>query len=269
MSSKVIDVSSYQSDTVSYFKKVYNAGARGMMVKLTEGLNYLNPKAGSQIVNGLKVFKSVGVYHYFLGNGQAEAQYFLAHIKTMGLTKDTVLGIDVEDPSLPYYNTAQVNVFLKYLRDHGYTHLVTYGSGSWFNSGRINRSHLIDKHIWVAAYGVSQPGVNNANAWQYTDNLFGADCSYDFDGTLTGNNVKTKAEMPKYYNTPGLYEVTAKMIHAYRDKKFKVKRYVRWEKGSRFYGTPVKYGKITRLKTELGYVTSNTSKVKLVKEVQR
>jgi GH25 family lysozyme M1 (1,4-beta-N-acetylmuramidase) len=78
--------------------------------------------------------------------------------------------------------TAEVNAFLKELKANGFTNVITYGSGSWFAEKRIDRAKLIDKHIWVAAYGVSQPGIDNANAWQYTDNYDGlkVDASLDF-----------------------------------------------------------------------------------------
>jgi len=265
MSSRVIDISSYQNSSTAYLKIYASHGVRSMMVKLTEGTNYLNPKAGAQVGNGFKVFDTVGVYHYFLGNGLVEAKYFLAHVRALGLDKSTVLGIDVEDPSLTYYTTPQVNVFLKALKDAGYKRVVTYGSGSWFNTGRISRSQLLDKHIWVAAYGVSQPGVANANAWQYTDNFYGVDASYDFDGTLKGTNKASKPDKPEYYLTPGLYEVTSiKGINVYLDTKFKQKRRVRFEKGSRIYAKPIKYGEIYRLKTAVGYITANKDYIKFL-----
>ncbi|MDT6981705.1 GH25 family lysozyme, partial [Levilactobacillus zymae] len=158
MTNKIVDLSSYQSDSLAYMKRLKKWGAKGIIVKLTEGTGYLNPKAGNQIANGFKVFDTVGVYHFFHGRGTAEAKYFLSWVKKMGLDKSTVLAIDVEAPDLPRKTTSQVNVFLRYLISHGYKNVVTYGSGSWFNAGRINRSQLVNKTIWVAAYGVSQPG---------------------------------------------------------------------------------------------------------------
>ncbi|GAF37287.1 hypothetical protein JCM14108_2309 [Lentilactobacillus farraginis DSM 18382 = JCM 14108] len=168
-----IDISAYQASSLSFMQTKKKQGAKFAIVKLTEGTDYLNRKASAQITNGLKTFKAVGVYHFFHGYGTAEAQYFLAWVKEFGLDKSTVLAIDVEASDLPTYTTAQVNVFLKYLINHGYRNVITYGSASWFNAGRINRSALVDKHIWVAAYNNYAPGVANANAWQYTDNFYG------------------------------------------------------------------------------------------------
>lgn len=261
-----IDVSSYQGSSVSYFKAFKNYGADFAVVKLTEGTNYLNPKASAQVTNALKVFGSVSVYHFFHGAGTAEAKYFLAWVKKFGLDKSTVLVIDVEAPGLPYNTTPQVNAFLRYLIAAGYKNVVTYGSGSWFNSGRINRSQLVDKHIWVAAYGVSQPGVVDANAWQFTDSFYGVDCSYDFDGSLSGSKVAPKA---RYYKSPkvGLYEVISP-VWVYKHKKFSegARSYQRYGKGSRVWAKAIKVGKITHLKLKYanGYISSNNDYVKRI-----
>lgn len=114
-----IDVSSYQGSSVSYFQNFKKLGADFAVVKLTEGTNYLNPKANAQVTNSLKVFGSVSVYHFFHGYGTAEAKYFLAWVKKFGLDKSTVLVIDVEAPGLPYNTTPQVNAFLRYLINAG------------------------------------------------------------------------------------------------------------------------------------------------------
>jgi len=280
MTKKIVDLSSYQADSLSYMKQLKKWGADGIMVKLTEGTGYLSPKAGNQIANGFKVFDTVGVYHFFHGRGTAEAQYFLSWVKKMGLDKSTVLAIDVEAPDLPWNTTGQVNVFLRYLIAHGYKHVITYGSGSWFRSGRINRSQLVDKHIWVAAYGVSQPGVSNANAWQYTDNFHGVDCSYDFDGSLSGikysvktSNAKSNPKTPSkksYWSNNGLYEVISKgPVNVYGTLKFgdSHKRRSRFSSGSRFYAKSVKYGSIYRLMlSKNNYVTANKDYVKLIRK---
>lgn len=215
MTKKIVDLSSYQADSLAYMKQLKGWGADGIMVKLTEGTGYLSPKAGNQIANCFKVFDTVGVYHFFHGRGIAEAQYFLAWVKKMGLDKSTVLAIDVEASDLPYSTTSQVNVFLRYLISHGYKNVITYGSGSWFNAGRINRSQLVDKAIWVAAYDVSQPGVANANAWQNTDNWnsHGVDCSYDFDGKLSGKSTKATLKKASYWADNGLYEVITSEVN--------------------------------------------------------
>lgn len=280
MANKGIDVSSYQPKDLAFFRTKKSQGAKFGVIKLTEGLKYLSPSAGSQISNSLKVFGQASVYHFFHGSGLAEARYFLYHVKQMGLDKSTVLAIDVEATDLPWNTTSQVNVFLKYLISMGYKHVITYGSGSWFSSGRINRSQLVDKHIWVAAYGVSQPGIANANAWQYTDNFHGVDCSYDFDGSLSGikysvktSNAKSSSKTPSkqyYWSDNGLYEVISKgPVNVYGTLKFEDshKRRSEFSSGSRFYAKAVKYGSIYRLMlSKDNYVTANKDYVKLIRK---
>ncbi|HIW70998.1 MAG TPA: autolysin [Candidatus Levilactobacillus faecigallinarum] len=269
MTRNVVDIAVYQSDSLAYLKSLRAHGAKSLMVKLTEGTTYLNAKASNQITRGLKIFETVGVYHYFQGRGTAEAAYFLAWVKKFGLDKSTVLAIDVEDPSLVYNPTAQVNAFLKYLIKHGYTHVIVYGPGSWFGS-RIHRGVLVDKHIWPAAYQVSQPGVADANAWQYTDNWKGlhVDGSLDFDGSLSGIGTHKTNTKPK----KATYLQSAKQVKArtsitrYRDKTFR-KPVDKFPKGQIFdVKHVIRYGKITRLKLSNGlYITSNTNYVKRIK----
>lgn len=269
MSKIVIDVSGYQASSLSFFKTKKKQGASSAIVKLTEGTSYLNPKAGAQVANSLKVFGTVGVYHFFHGNGAAEAKYFLAWARKFGLDKSTLLAIDVEASDLPWSTTSSVNVFLKYLISHGYKNVVTYGSGSWFTSGRINRAKLVDKHIWVAAYQTDRPGVANANAWQFSDAWHGVDASYDFDGTLSGTKTAAKSTKAAYWSNNGLYEVLSKRANVYGTLKFEAahKRRSYYTKGSRVYGKAVKYGKVYRIELSKGnFITANKSMVKLVRK---
>lgn len=269
----VADVSAYQSKSKVYFENLKRYGIDSAMVKLTESTKYINPSAVNQIANAYRVFGTVGVYHFFHGYGLAEAKYFLAWAKQYGLDKTTVMALDVEYQGLPAKTTPQVNIFLKYLKAQGYPNVITYGSGSWFKYGRINRVALVDQRIWVAAYGVSQPGIANANAWQYTDNFKGlhVDASYDFDGSLSGTKSKSAVKAkPRYYQATGLglYEVIAPKVNVYKKLKFSKANQsdVSYAKGSRVWASAVKVGKITHLKLKYanGYITSNSAYVKRV-----
>lgn len=269
MSKRGIDISSYQDSSLAFLRKKKKQGAEFAIVKLTEGTDYLSPKAGAQIRNGLKVFDSVGVYHFFHGAGLVEAKYFLSYVKSFGLDKSTVLAIDVEYQGLPAKSTSQINVFLKHLRDHGYKHVITYGSRSWFTSNRIHRAGLIDKAVWVAAYGTDRPGINNADAWQDTDNWYGVDGDLDFTGKLSGTKTAAKSKKAAYWSNDGLYEVLSKRVNVYGTLKFEAahKRRSYYTKGSRVYGKAVKYGKFYRIELSKGnFITANKSMVKLVRK---
>lgn len=266
MTSKLVaDVSSYQSASLGFFKKLRAKGVVAVMVKITDNNDYLNPLAGAQVTNAFKSgMKSVGLYHYFHGKPYEEAHYFLKWVKAFGMDKDTPLAIDVEDKSLPYYNTHLVNLFLGELKKAGYTCRVVYGSASWFNSQRLKYHLLADKNIWVASYGSSMPGVDHANAWQYTDNFQGmkVDASLDFDGTLSGSRkLKPKNS---YITTGNRFKVISDNIHLYNSAIFEDVNNtgLLYKKGSIFDGTPVKYGHIWRIKLADGnWVTANVKYV--------
>ena len=269
----VVDVSSYQSDFLSFFNGLKSHGVSGAIVKLSEGVKYTSPKAANQIANAYKVFGVVAAYHFWHG-ALNEAAYFLDKVKKMGLDKTTWLAIDVEAADLPSNCTSGINKFLSYLYSNGYHNLFVYGSASWFNYGRIHKAQLVSyAKLWVASYGTSKPGVNNTAIWQFTDNFKGlhVDASYDFKGILKSNGKSDTPIKPEYYTAKGLYEVKADLIHAYNElplKGDKNKRYVRLAKGSRFYGVAIKDGDIHSLKTQVGYLTANKDYVELVKEVK-
>lgn len=202
---EVADISSYQADTVSFLQSLAQY-AQSVIVKITEGSEsgdaYVNPKAQAQVTNGLTVFKSVGAYHYFKANSEKygdtdpvnEAKWFIKNLVSVGLDKTTVCALDVEDSSLMSSVTHDINLFLEYMGEQGYKNLVVYASASWFTSGRIDQTQLYNSTpIWVASYGTTEPGVDNASAWQYTDNGhgLGVDFSYDFFGVLLGDQTDT------------------------------------------------------------------------------
>ena len=207
MANLVMDISSYQPDTVSFFQAAKNAGVKAVIVKLTQGSAdgdaYVNPKAQAQINNARSVGLLVHGYHYarFNGNQDArnEAKWFIDHAKKFGLGPDSVLALDIEDKANAKYATSDANAFLQAVKDAGYPKVDIYSMASWFWSGRLNAAQLIAKNKWVANYGVSQPGVDNVGTWQWTDNYkiagTGVDMSYDFNGFYT--NADTNANEPK------------------------------------------------------------------------
>lgn len=207
MANLVMDVSSHQPDTISFFQAAKNAGVKAVIVKLTQGSAdgdaYVNPKAQAQINNARSVGLLVHGYHYarFNGNQDArnEAKWFTDHAKKFGLGPESVLALDIEDKANAKYATSDANAFLQAVKDAGYPKVDIYSMASWFWQGRLNAAQLIAKNKWVANYDVSQPGVDNVGTWQWTDNYkiagTGVDMSYDFSGFYT--NADTSANEPK------------------------------------------------------------------------
>ena len=194
-----IDVSSYQDYSLSFFKTKKAQGAKGVAIKLTQGsangTNYINPRAAAQIKNAASVGLPIAAYHYFTSNSRvygvkdvkAEADFFCSVATKYGLDKSTVMVIDAEDGSNANPATEDVNTFLTQVKSHGFNNIAIYSMSSWFSSGRINMSGAVTRNLWVAAYGTDRPGVNGATQWQFTDNWYGVDASYDFTGLFTGN----------------------------------------------------------------------------------
>lgn len=121
----------------------------------------------------------------------------------------------------------------------------------------------VKTHQWVTKnYGGDHVDpYGYLKKWGISKSQFAKDIANGVGG------ASTVASKPAYYKTKGLYEVTAPQINGYRDIGFKQKRAVRFLKGSRFYATPEKYGKITRFKTSMGYFTSNKQYVKFIKAI--
>ena len=189
-----IDVSSYQEDSVEYFQRAKDQGVMGVVVKLTEGSEdgsaYVNPRAAAQIRNSLAVGLRVSCYHFARytsdADAQNEARFFVKIAKQYGMTSDTLMIDDAEVHSAADYNSATA-AFLNEVKALGYASVGLYSMKSFFTGGILNSHGFGDAKIWEAGYGITDLGIDNAAAWQWTDNGLGmnVDTSYDFDGAFT------------------------------------------------------------------------------------
>lgn len=189
-----IDVSGYQEDSVAYFQRAKDQGVMGVVVKLTEGSEdgsaYVNPRAEAQIRNATTVGLRVSCYHFarYTSNADAqnEARFFVKIAKQYGITSDTRMVDDAEVHSVADYNSATA-AFLNEVKALGYANVGLYSMKSFFTSGILNSHGFGEAKIWDAGYGITDLGIDNAAAWQWTDNGLGmnVDTSYDFDGAFT------------------------------------------------------------------------------------
>lgn len=193
MRNQFIDVSSYQPDTVAFFQAAKNQGALGVVVKLTEGSEdgsaYVNPKAATQIRNALAVGLRVSCYHFArytsVADAQNEARFFVKIAKQFGMYDDTLMIDDAEVHSAADYQSASL-AFLQEVEALGYKNTGIYSMKSFFTGGILNSHGFGQRKVWVAGYGVTSLGIDNAAAWQYSDHgIMGIDTSYDFDGAFT------------------------------------------------------------------------------------
>lgn len=197
MRNQFIDVSSYQPDTVAFFQVAKAQGALGVVVKLTEGSEdgsaYVNPRAAAQIRNALAVGLRVSCYHFArytsVADAQNEARFFVKIAKQFGMCDDTLMIDDAEVHSAADYQLASL-AFLQEVEALGYKNTGIYSMKSFFTGGILNSHGFGQRKVWVAGYGVTSLGIDNAAAWQYSDHgIMGIDTSYDFDGAFTTGSV--------------------------------------------------------------------------------
>ncbi len=98
---------------------------------------------------------------------------------------DTLMIDDAEVHSAADYQSASL-AFLQEVEALGYKNTGIYSMKSFFTDGVLNSHGFGSRKIWIAGYGVTSLGIDNAAAWQYSDHgIMGIDTSYDFDGAFT------------------------------------------------------------------------------------
>ena len=191
----VLDLSSYQKDiSVSELKSLH---PYAVVIKFTEGLNYLNPHHHSLRMKCKQAgINNFAYYHFgrFTSTKEAEkeALYF---IKKCNPSKGRLMIADCE---VRGQTTDEVIKFLDTLHKHGYK------AGFYTYKYLLPQFNLekIHKHcdfFWIAAYPNGDnptstpnfhyfPSTNYVDIWQFTDNYKGKklDCSI----TLTENANK-------------------------------------------------------------------------------
>lgn len=189
-----VDVSSFNNTNTTEYT---NAGADFVLVKVSEGLDYRNPKAKTQ-VDSIKRNNVVPMgYHYarFSSNASVavqEGNYAISSAKLAGVVVGSFLACDYEQGSGNETrgdreaNTTAILAFLDTIVSAGYKPLLY--SGAYLMKNKINTSRILAKYpdcLWVAAYplgnGVSAnvpnfeyfPSMDGVAIWQFTDNWKG------------------------------------------------------------------------------------------------
>ena len=187
-----VDVSSFQNADLSQFA---NLGAKFAVVKLSEGLDYQNPKAQAQIssanANGMLTMG----YHYarFGANsilGGQEGKYTVQAAKSFGLPTGSYLACDWETGSgnvtnQGYETSADaILAFMDTVATAGYKPLLYSGKSLLTNN--VNVKKITAKYgtcLWVASYKTMNrqdaadfgyfPSMDNIAIWQFSSNWYG------------------------------------------------------------------------------------------------
>ncbi|HFR3539279.1 TPA: GBS Bsp-like repeat-containing protein [Streptococcus suis] len=185
---RFIDVSSHNGTlSVADYKTLAANGISGVVVKLSEAVSYLNPYAEGQVKNALAAGLKVSVYHYshFTSKeeAKAEAQYFVAAAKKLGLPTSTLMVNDIEEHATRKNINENMKAWEEEMRHLGYSNLIHYTGASWLDDnslgvvGPIQTSQFGMSNFWVAQYPYSTMTPAQAMsmslhartaAWQYT-----------------------------------------------------------------------------------------------------
>ena len=198
-----VDVASYQSTSVNY------TGAKFALVKLTQGTDYLNPKATAQIKSAKANGLLVGGYFYAnhsnsVSRARSEAKYAVAKAKALGIPVGSYLADDWEQGSGNSVNggasanTDAVIAAMQVIKEAGYKPLIysgAYNLRNYLSISRIVKS--FGSCLWVASYKVSGrqdyadfgyfPSMDGVAIWQFTDNYKG----YNVDGNICVVDLKS------------------------------------------------------------------------------
>jgi GH25 family lysozyme M1 (1,4-beta-N-acetylmuramidase) len=214
MSSKTygVDVASYQSTDLSAYSK---AGASFAIVKLTEGTDYVNPKAQAQVTSSRANHLFTHAYHFArfgssVSQAKKEATFFIKEAKKQDISQKRMLWLDWESGSgnvvtgAKSSNTAAILAFMDAIKAAGWRPGL-YSGASLLRTA-IDTTQVIKKYgtcLWVASYptmaAVSTadfsyfPSMDGVAIWQFTSNWHGL----GVDGNVAVAEINAAAPAPK------------------------------------------------------------------------
>lgn len=208
-----VDVSSYNGTDLS---GMAHSGAKFAVVKLSEGLDYRNPKAQAQINSAKANNMLVMGYHYARFSGDSntavqEGHYTVNSAKEVDLPKGSYLACDWETGSgnvtdQGYEVSANaILAFLDVVAGAGYKPLLYSGKSLLTNNVDVKK--ITDKYgtcLWVAGYPLDNgvpasepdfgyfPSMDGVAIWQFTDNWK----NLKVDGNISLIDLKLDATAP-------------------------------------------------------------------------
>ncbi|KAK6064420.1 hypothetical protein SCUP234_13011 [Seiridium cupressi] len=195
------DISHYQS-TVD-FAKAYSSGARFVIIKATEGTNYIDPKFSDHYSGATKAKLIRGGYHFAhpsssSGAGAAQVNYFLAHGGGWtgdGLTLPGMLDLEAGSSECWGLSASAMVTFIKDFSDtyHSKTgrYPLIYTSPAWWkdctgNSQSFSKTNPLVLAHYASSVGSAPGGWPYQTIWQYADSYtYGGDAD-KFNGDAAG-----------------------------------------------------------------------------------
>lgn len=207
-----VDVAVYQPTDLASYQK---AGASFAIVKLTEGTDYVNPKADAQVKSSRASHLYTHAYHFArfgssVSQAKKEAAYFIKQAKKEDISQKRMLWLDWESGSGNVVtgpkaaNTTAILAFMDAIKAAGWRPGLY--SGASLMRTAIDTAQVIKKYgtcLWVASYptmaAVSTadfsyfPSMDGVAIWQFTSNWKGL----GVDGNVAVAEINTTASPAK------------------------------------------------------------------------
>lgn len=276
-----VDVSNYQSESGRYNR------AKFEIVKLTEGISYVNPRAKDQIETAKKNYLlPMGYFFATFGSSSVKAKDQALHAinHSSGLPKGSYIGVDWETgDGNDVYNGRDISAdaiieAMKVIKDHGYKPL--FYSGASIMKNDVNTKKIIQKFgtcLWIASYPVGGavsrplfayfPSMDGIAIWQFTDDWQGmsVDGNISLIGLSDGKKKKDdemKVDVFAKWNVPRVFVVTnLKGCNVYDGSDLKKKiGSLKHETGHHVYGEEngaIEIGKNKWVDGRAGFTKSN------------
>ena len=184
-------------------------------MKVSEGLDYRNPKAKAQVDSTKQNNVVPMAYHYARFSDSSnkavqEGNYAVSSAKLAGVVVGSFLACDYEQGSGNETrgdreaNTTAILAFLDTIVSAGYKPLLY--SGAYLMKNKINTSRILAKYpdcLWVAAYPLGNgkiandanfgyfPSMDGVAIWQFTDNWKGM----NVDGNIAVKSLTIDANI--------------------------------------------------------------------------
>lgn len=154
-----IDVSNWQAGI-----NLAAVPADFVIMKATQGTNYISPDCDRQYQQAKKAGRLLGVYHYVAGgNAQAEADYFVDNIK--GYIGEAILAIDWEaEQNGAWGNEAYLEQLVRRVIERTGVKPLIYSMASRYAQVATVAKKL-DCGLWIAQYASNDPTGYQAHPW--------------------------------------------------------------------------------------------------------
>lgn len=205
-----VDLSEFQNPKEVDYQAMKDAGIKNLIIRGSVDLR-LDHHAAEHIANAKKYGFNWHLYHYFY-NDTNESDFAVKAAKSLGLGKDQILFLDMEDKSLPENWNEQFSIFRKAVGNSFKVGL--YCSDSPYNA-KFSDNQLKQLGVirWIASYSYEP---KNYDVWQRSGSGSGGFGTYtkDIDRDVDPNNILAISSSKPYVPTSEDKMVRQIILHA-------------------------------------------------------